>query len=111
MMDHDLNYTDKRGRAFTNTINFNYKPSFVKGLNVLLQGAYDFYYDGTYTKKTVYPLYSYEPDHYDEIVGYGGDENSYREVVSERERMYVRLQAGFNALLLGSGGWRQVETM
>ena len=27
------------------------------------------------------------------------------------DTLYVRLQAGFNALLLGSGGWRQVETM
>ena len=93
MMDHNLNYTDKRGRAFTNTLNVNYNPSFVKGLKLLLQGAYDFNYDGTYTKKTIYPLYDYETD---EILGYGGDENSYREVVSERERLYGRFQANYN---------------
>ena len=93
MMDHNLNYTDKRGRSFTNTLNVNYNPSFVKGLKILLQGAYDFNYDGTYTKKTVYPLYSYETD---EILGYGGDENSYREVVVERERLYGRFQANYN---------------
>ena len=27
------------------------------------------------------------------------------------DTLYVRIQAGFNALLLGSGGWRQVETL
>ena len=99
MMDHNLNYTDKRGRAFTNTVNFNYNPHFVKGLKLLLQGAYDFNYDGTYTKKTVYPLYSYDPEHYDEVVGEGGDENSYRERVNERERMYVRFQANYNKVI------------
>lgn len=26
------------------------------------------------------------------------------------DTLYVRIRAGFNALLLGSGGWRQVET-
>ena len=93
MMDHDLNYTDKRGRAFTNTVNFNYNPHQIKGLKLLLQGAYDFYYDGTYTKKTVYPLYDYETD---QAVGQGGDENSYRESISERERMYARFQANYN---------------
>ena len=96
MMDHNLNYTDKRGRAFTNTVNFNYNPHFVKGLRLLLQGAYDFNYDGTYTKKTVYPLYSYEADHYDQVVGQGGDENSYRERIGERERMYVRFQGNYS---------------
>ena len=93
MMDHNLNYTDKRGRAFTNTVNFNYSPHQIKGLKFLLQGAYDFYYDGTYTKKTIYPLYDYETD---TVAGYGGDENSYRESISERERMYARFQANYN---------------
>ena len=93
MMDHDLNYTDKRGRAFTNTVNFNYSPHQVKGLKFLLQGAYDFNYDGTYTKKTIYPLYDYETG---EAVGEGGDENSYRESIRERERMYVRFQTNYN---------------
>ena len=93
MMDHDLNYTDKRGRAFTNTVNFNYNPHQIKGLKLLLQGAYDFNYDGTYTKKTIYPLYDYETD---QAVGEGGDENSYRESIRERERMYVRFQANYN---------------
>ena len=96
MMDHNLNYTDKRGRAFTNTVNFNYNPHQIKGLKLLLQGAYDFYYDGTYTKKTIYPLYDYETD---TIAGYGGDENSYRENMSERERMYVRFQANYNKVI------------
>ena len=93
MMDHDLNYTDKRGRAFTNTVNFNYNPHQIKGLKLLLQGAYDFNYDGTYTKKTIYPLYEYETD---KVVGEGGDENSYRESIRERERMYARFQANYN---------------
>ena len=93
MMDHDLNYTDKRGRAFTNTVNFNYSPHQVKGLKFLLQGAYDFNYDGTYTKKTIYPLYDYETG---DAVGEGGDENSYRESIRERERMYVRFQTNYN---------------
>ena len=93
MMDHDLNYTDKRGRAFTNTVNFNYSPHQIKGLKFLLQGAYDFNYDGTYTKKTIYPLYDYETG---EAVGEGGDENSYRESIRERERMYVRFQTNYN---------------
>ena len=93
MMDHNLNYTDKRGRAFTNTVNFNYSPHQIKGLKFLLQGAYDFYYDGTYTKKTIYPLYDYETD---TVAGYGGDENSYRESISERERMYARFQTNYN---------------
>ena len=96
MMDHNLNYTDKRGRAFTNTVNFNYNPHQIKGLKLLLQGAYDFYYDGTYTKKTIYPLYDYETD---TVAGYGGDENSYRESIRERERMYVRLQANYNKVI------------
>ena len=93
MMNHDLNYTDKRGRSFTNTVNFNYNPHQIKGLRLMLQGAYDFNYDGTYTKKTRYPLYDYETD---KLMGYGGDENSYREVVSERERLYARFQANYS---------------
>ena len=93
MMNHDLNYTDKRGRSFTNTINFTYNPHQIKGLRLMLQGAYDFNYDGTYTKKTRYPLYDYETD---KLMGYGGDENSYREVVSERERLYGRFQANYS---------------
>ncbi len=93
MMDHNLNYTDKRGRAFTNSVNFNYDAPFLKGLHMMLQGAYDFNYDGSYTKKTIYPLYSYETD---EILGYGGDENSYRESISERERYYGRFQANYS---------------
>jgi len=93
MMDHDLSYTDKRGRAFQNTINLNYNAPFLKGLKLSLQGAYDFTYDGSYTKKTIYPLYDYETD---EVLGYGGTENSYREQVSERERIYGRFQANYN---------------
>ncbi|MBS7288961.1 MAG: SusC/RagA family TonB-linked outer membrane protein [Candidatus Cryptobacteroides sp.] len=93
MMDHDLNYTDKRGRAYTNTLNVNYVAPFLKGLRLSLQGAYDFNYDGTYTKKTIYPLYDYETD---VILGYGGDENSYRESIRERERLYGRAQATFD---------------
>ena len=46
MMNHDLNYTDKRGRAFTNTVNLTYTPHQIKGLRLMLQGAYDFNYDG-----------------------------------------------------------------
>ena len=94
MMNHDLNYTDKRGRAFTNTVNLRYKAPFLKGLELFAQGAYDFYYDGNYTKKTIYPLYDYETD---EVMGYGGDENSYRETIRERERLYGRVQANYNA--------------
>lgn len=93
MMDHDLNYTDKRGRAFTNTVVLNYDAPFLKGLHLMAQGAYDFNYNGTYTKKTIYPLYDYETD---EILGYGGEENSYRESIMESERMYGRFQANFN---------------
>ena len=95
MMNHDLNYTDKRGRAFTNTVNFNYNPHQIPGLKLLLQGAYDFNYDGTYTKKTKYQLYDYETDETsDKMVG--GDENSYRENVRERERLYGRFQANYS---------------
>lgn len=93
MMDHDLNYTDKRGRAYSNTMNVNYEAPFLKGLRLSATGAYDFNYDGTYTKKTIYPLYDYNTD---EILGYGGDENSYRESIRERERLYGRVQATFD---------------
>lgn len=93
MMNHDLNYTDKRGRAFTNTASLTYDAPFLKGLKIYGQASYDFNYDGTYTKKTVYPLYDYETD---QIKGYGGDENSYRENVLERERYYARLQATYD---------------
>lgn len=93
MMDHNLNYTDKRGRAFTNNINVTYTAPFLKGLKLFGQAAYDFYYDGTYTKKTVYPLYDYETD---QVLGYGGDENSYRENIQERERYYLRGQANYD---------------
>ncbi len=93
MMDHDLNYTDKRGRMFTNTLNLNYKAPWLKGLSFMLQGAYDFNYDATYQKSTVYPLYDYETD---TIAGYGGTKNYYGESVRERERLYGRFQANFN---------------
>lgn len=96
MMDHNLNYTDKRGRAFTNTVNLTYDAPWLKGLKIFAQGAYDFNYDATYTKKTRYPLYDYETD---QIMGYGGDENSYREVTVERERLYARLQATYNKVI------------
>lgn len=93
MMDHDLNYTDKRGRSFTNTVNLNYDAPFLKGLKIFAQGAYDFNYNGSYTKRTIYPLYDYETD---KIMGYGGDENSYSESVMERERLYGRVQANYS---------------
>lgn len=93
IMDHDLNYTDKRGRSYTNTINLNYKAPFLKGLTFLLQGAYDFNYNATYNKQTIYPLYDYETD---KVVGYGGDKNKYSESVRERERLYGRAQANYN---------------
>lgn len=98
MMDHNLNYTDKRGRAFTNTLNLNWNIPWVKGLKAMLQGAYDFNYDGTYTKKTIYPLYDYKTD---EILGYGGDENSYRESIRERERIYGRAQVTYDNTFAG----------
>ena len=98
MMDHDLNYTDKRGRAFTNTLNLNWNIPWVKGLKAMVQGAYDFNYDGTYTKKTIYPLYDYNTD---EILGYGGDENSYRESIRERERIYGRAQVTYDKTSAG----------
>ena len=71
----------------------NYNAPFLKGLKFLLQGAYDFNYNGTYTKKTIYPLYDYETD---VILGYGGDENSYRESIFERERLYGRFQGNYD---------------
>ena len=93
LMDHDLNYTDKRGRMFTNTINLTYNAPFLKGLRLMLQGAYDFNYDATYNKETKYPLYDYETD---EIMGYGGTKNAYGESIRERERYYARFQANYS---------------
>ena len=93
LMDHDLNYTDKRGRLFTNTLNLRYEAPFLKGLSLSLQGAYDFNYNGTYDKETTYPLYDYYTD---EIMGTGGNRNYYGESVRENERYYGRFQANYN---------------
>ena len=92
-MDHDLNFTDKRGRLFTTTLNLRYEAPFLKGLSLSLQGAYDFNYNGTYDKETTYPLYDYYTD---EIMGTGGNRNYYGESVRENERYYGRFQANYN---------------
>ncbi len=93
MADHDLNYTDKRGRLFTNNINLKYEAPFLKGLNMQFTGAYDFNYNGTYNKETTYTLYDYYTD---EAVGTGGIRNYYGETISENERYYARFQANYD---------------
>lgn len=93
LMDHDLTYTDKRGRMFTNAFILSYNAPWLKGLKFSAQGAYDFNYDATYNKQTVYPLYDYETGN---VAGQGGDKNAYSESVRERERYYARLQANYN---------------
>lgn len=92
MADHNLNYTDKRGRLFTNNINLKYEAPFLKGLNFQVTGAYDFNYNGTYNKETIYPLYDY---HTDEAVGTGGNRNYYGESIRENERYYARFQSNY----------------
>lgn len=93
IMDHDFSYTHRRGRQFTNTFNLNYNAPFLKGLKFTLQGAYDFNYDATYSKQTIYNLYDYETG---EVAGQGGAKNAYDESVRERERYYTRFQANYN---------------
>ena len=93
LMDHDLSYTDKRGRQFTNQFILSYNAPFLKGLKLSLQGAYDFNYDATYNKQTVYDLYNYETG---EVAGQGGAKNAYSESIRERERYYTRFQANYN---------------
>nr|WP_319999506.1 SusC/RagA family TonB-linked outer membrane protein [uncultured Draconibacterium sp.] len=93
MADHNLNYTDKRGRLFTNNINLKYEAPFLKGLTMQVTGAYDFNYNGTYNKETTYPLYDYYTD---EKVGDGGTRNYYGETIRENERYNARFQANYD---------------
>ena len=93
MADHNLNYTDKRGRLFTNNINLKYEAPFLKGLTMQVTGAYDFNYNGTYNKETTYPLYDYYTD---EEVGAGGTRNYYGETIHENERYNARFQANYD---------------
>ena len=93
MANHDLNFTDTRGRLFTNNVNFKYEAPFLKGLIMQLTGAYDFNYNGTYNKQTTYPLYDYYTD---KQVGTGGTVNSYGESIGENERYYGRFQANYD---------------
>jgi TonB-linked SusC/RagA family outer membrane protein len=93
MSDHDLSYTDKRGRLITNNVNLRYEAPFLKGLTMQLTGAYDFNYNGTYNKETKYPLYDYYTD---EEVGTGGTRNYYGETTTEIERYYARYQANYD---------------
>lgn len=90
--DHDLNFTDKRGRLLTNAINVTYQAPFLKGLTMVLTGAYDFNYNGTYNKETKYPLFDYYTDLQ---VGTGGTRNFYGESISENERYNARFQANY----------------
>jgi TonB-linked SusC/RagA family outer membrane protein len=93
MADHDLNFTDKRGRLINNTINLTYQAPFLKGLSMVLTGAYDLNYNGTYNKETKYPLYDYYTDL---KVGTGGTRNWYGESIVENERYNARFQANYD---------------
>ena len=93
MADHNLNYTDKRGRLVTNNINLKYEAPFLKGLTLQLTGAYDFNYNGTYNKETKYSLYDYYTD---QKLGTGGTRNYYGETISEIERYHARFQANYD---------------
>ncbi len=93
MADHDLNYTDTRGRLLTNNINLKYDAPFLKGLVIQGTGAYDYNYNGTYNKETVYSLYDYNSD---VLLGYGGTRNYYGESAIEGERYNARLQANYD---------------
>jgi TonB-linked SusC/RagA family outer membrane protein len=92
LADHNLNFTDKRGRLLNNTINLKYDAPFLKGFNMQLTGAYDFNFNGTYNKETKYPLYDYYTDLQ---AGTGGSRNYYGESISENERFNGRLQANY----------------
>lgn len=92
MSDHNLNYTDKRGRLITNNVNLRYEAPFLKGLTMQLTGAYDFNYNGTYNKETKYPLYDYYTD---QPLGTGGTRNYYGETVREDERYHARFQTNY----------------
>jgi TonB-linked SusC/RagA family outer membrane protein len=92
MADHDLNFTDKRGRLLTNNIVMKYEAPFLKGLTMQLTGAYDYNYNGTYNKETKYPLYDYYTD---VRVGTGGSRNYYGESIIEYERYIGRFQANY----------------
>jgi TonB-linked SusC/RagA family outer membrane protein len=92
LADHNLNFTDKRGRLVNNTINLTYQAPFLKGLSMILTGAYDFNYNGTYNKETKYPLYDYYTDL---KVGTGGTRNYYGESISENERYNARFQTNY----------------
>jgi TonB-linked SusC/RagA family outer membrane protein len=92
MADHNLNFTDKKGRLFQNTINLKYEAPFLKGLNMVLTGAYDLNYNGTYNKETKYPLYDYYTDL---PVGTGGSRNYYGESINQIERFNARFQANY----------------
>ena len=93
MADHNLNFTDKRGRLLNNTINLTYQAPFLKGLSLVLTGAYDLNYNGTYNKERKYPLYDYYTDLQ---VGTGGTRNWYGESVVENERYNARFQANYD---------------
>jgi TonB-linked SusC/RagA family outer membrane protein len=93
MSDHVLNYTDKRGRLITNNLNLKYEAPFLKGLTMQLTGAYDFNYNGIYSKETKYPLYDYYTD---AAVGTGGTRNYYGESTTENERYYARFQGNYD---------------
>jgi TonB-linked SusC/RagA family outer membrane protein len=93
LADHNLNFTDKRGRLLNNTINLTYQAPFLKGLSMVLTGAYDLNYNGTYNKERKYPLYDYYTDLQ---VGTGGTRNWYGESIVENERYNARFQANYD---------------
>lgn len=95
LADHDLNFSDKRGRLLNNSINLTYQAPFLEGLNLQLIGAYDFIYNGKYDKETKYPLYDYYTD---AKVGTGGSRNYYGESITENERYNGRFQANYSLI-------------
>jgi TonB-linked SusC/RagA family outer membrane protein len=93
LADHNLSFTDKRGKLINNSIILKYEAPFLKGLTMQLTGAYDFNFNGTYNKETKYPLYDYYTDLQ---VGTGGTRNYYGESISENERFNGRFQTNYD---------------
>lgn len=93
LADHNLSFTDKRGKLINNSIILKYEAPFLKGLTMQLTGAYDFNFNGTYNKETKYPLYDYYTD---APVGTGGTRNYYGESLSDNERFNGRFQTNYD---------------
>ena len=94
LLDRDAaGYSDNYVTSLRNNLEVRYEPTWLKGLSISANGAYDYSGYRTNTLQLAFPLYDYWTD---KFVINNGDTPQYSEEWSANQRLYGRVQANYN---------------